>query len=86
MGRDEEEARMDAEMGLAGDFMQEVAERQQEIKEKLPPEVYEGFCKGWGDWIDHTKDVMNIGIDPTEEQAEDWHYYMKIFMTEPHSK
>ena len=85
MGRDEEEARMDAEMGLAGDFMQEIQEKQLEIKRQLPPEVYEGFKQGWGNWIDHTKEVMNIGVDPTQEQADDWHKYLKIFMTEPHA-
>ena len=82
----EEQIKQEALVDAANEWHQRNAESIANVKDKLPPEVYEGFQRGWRDWIDHTKNVMNIGVDPTQQQGDDWRNYLNIFMEYPHFK
>ena len=56
---------------------EEISENQiSEIKNSLPPEMFESFSKSWGDFIDGTS--HNIDDD------NDYEKYLDVFMEYPH--
>ena len=56
---------------------EEIAENQiAEIKNSLPPEMFESFSKSWGDFIDRTSQKV--------EDENDYEKYLDVFMENPH--